>query len=222
MKSFVRSGESPTARQSAGQLAYNEIRRLILHGQLRPGTLLGEEDLARRIEVSRTPVREALRALLREGLVTEAPRRQVVVAHISERLIEEVRRLRSFADKLAVEAALAHGLNLAGIDQLRLILVRQRRALRAGDVYEFLDCDDEFHIQLAAATGLDLTADLIRQTAAFARLAAPVRELGIDEVAGAAEDHEALIERLEAAEVDRARKPTSVTQTTSKNEWGYP
>lgn len=211
MKSFVHRGEARTMTRSAGQLAYSEIRRLILHGQLAPGTLLAEEDLARRIEVSRTPVREALRDLLREGLVTEAPRRQVVVTRLSESRVAEVESLRAVVELLAVEGALEHGLDVAGIDQLRLILIRQRRALRAEDVHEFLDCDDEFHIHLAQAAGLDLTGGLIRQIAAIARLAAAEREPNLDELAHATEGHDALIDQLEAIEADRKRKTNSMT-----------
>lgn len=204
--------------RSAGQLAYSEIRRLILHGQLAPGTLLAEEDLARRIEVSRTPVREALRDLLREGLVTEAPRRQVVVIRLSESRVAEVESLRAVVERLAVDGALEHGLDVTGIDQLRLILIRQRRALRAEDVHEFLDCDDEFHIYLAQAAGLDLTGGLIRQIAAIARLAAAEREPNIEELARATDGHDALIEQLEAIAADRKRKTNSMTTdaTTTK------
>jgi len=225
MKSFVHSREVAASRQGAGQLAYTEIRRLILHGELPAGTLLGEEDLAGRIEVSRTPVREALRALLREGLVVEGPRRQVVVARMSESRSSEVESLREVAERFAVDAALEHGLEVAAIDQLRLILIRQRRAMRLGDIHEFLDCDDEFHIHLATAAGLELTADLIRQTTAFARLVLLERGVTIDEVAPATEDHEVLIDQLEAIEAKRTqeqKRTISAAQEPSVDKPGKP
>ncbi len=60
--------DSPEASKTQGQIAYESLRAILLSGEIKPGERLGERDLARRVNVSRTPLREALGRLERDGL----------------------------------------------------------------------------------------------------------------------------------------------------------
>ena len=84
-------------------VVFNTLRKAILTGQLKPGERLMEVHLADRLGVSRTPIREAIRKLELEGLVTMIPRRGAEVAQITEKSLRDVLEVR--LDVLSVELA---------------------------------------------------------------------------------------------------------------------
>lgn len=86
-------------------VVFNTLRESILKGEMRPGERLMEIHLADRLGVSRTPIREAIRKLELEGLVTMIPRRGAEVAQITEKGMRDVLEVRQALDALAVELA---------------------------------------------------------------------------------------------------------------------
>lgn len=86
-------------------VVFNTLRQAILTGELAPGERLMEVHLANMLGVSRTPIREAIRKLELEGLVTMVPRRGAEVAQITEKGIQEVLEVRRALDALCVELA---------------------------------------------------------------------------------------------------------------------
>lgn len=86
-------------------VVFNTLRQAILTGELKPGERLMEIHLANRLGVSRTPIREAIRKLELEGLVTMIPRRGAEVAQITEKSLKDVMEVRRALDALSVELA---------------------------------------------------------------------------------------------------------------------
>ncbi|MCI8543791.1 GntR family transcriptional regulator [Acetatifactor aquisgranensis] len=86
-------------------VVFNTLRQAILTGELKPGERLMELHLADRLGVSRTPVREAIRRLELEGLVTMIPRRGAEVAQITEKGMSDVLEVRRTLDALCAELA---------------------------------------------------------------------------------------------------------------------
>ncbi len=86
-------------------VVFNTLRQAILTGELKPGERLMEIHLAERLGVSRTPIREAIRKLELEGLVTMIPRRGAEVAQITEKSMNDVLEVRRAVDALCVELA---------------------------------------------------------------------------------------------------------------------
>lgn len=86
-------------------VVFNTLRKAILTGQLKPGERLMEVHLAKRLGVSRTPIREAIRKLELEGLVIMIPRRGAEVAQITEKSLNDVLEVRRALDVLSVELA---------------------------------------------------------------------------------------------------------------------
>lgn len=189
----------------AAARAYAELRRKILHGELPAGSALSEVESAEMLGVSRTPVREALRELLNEGLLEEGPRRQVLVAAASPGLNREVSLMRVALETLAVREA-ATSCDVSDLDQLRLIMIRTRRALAAGDVNAYLDSDDEFHLHLAHAAGLPLVEDVLRRLRGITRLAGLTTEWSTADLAASADQHDALIDALDGGDPDAAER----------------
>ena len=86
-------------------VVFNTLRKAILTGELKPGERLMEIHLANRLGVSRTPIREAIRKLELEGLVTMIPRRGAEVAQITEKSMKDVLEVRRALDALCAELA---------------------------------------------------------------------------------------------------------------------
>ncbi len=116
-----------TRRGRLTDVAYQHLRDVILRGTLPVGSVLAESDLAAELEISRTPVRQALGLLLQEGLVEVGPRRQLIVRGFTEVHRREILLLREALEGTAVRHA-AEVIEIEDVDLLRLLLIRQRRA----------------------------------------------------------------------------------------------
>jgi DNA-binding GntR family transcriptional regulator len=154
----------------AARRAYLELRRRILDGEIAQGEIVNEVAMAANLNVSRTPLREALRELLNEGLLDgDGPRRQVRVREMTPKLIDE-----AFASRTALEAMVAsEAAQIAtaeDIDTLRLIVARLGDAARAGDTRRFLEIDDEFHAAMSTVAGATVTEDFLRRLRALIRI----------------------------------------------------
>ena len=86
-------------------VVFQTLRQAILKGELEPGERLMEIQLANKLGVSRTPIREAIRKLELEGLVLMIPRKGAEVAEITEKSLRDVLEVRSSLEDLAVELA---------------------------------------------------------------------------------------------------------------------
>ncbi len=100
------SDPRPISQQSVVELVIEEVRRLILEGSLRPGANLSITDLARRLEVSHIPVREALRRLETEGLIELRRSRSAVVADLSVSDVEQIFHLRTMLETDLLQRAI--------------------------------------------------------------------------------------------------------------------
>ena len=86
-------------------LVFNTLRQAILKGELKPGERLMEIQLAEKLGVSRTPIREAIRKLELEGLVLMIPRRGAEVAKISHKNLQDTLEVRGALEELATDLA---------------------------------------------------------------------------------------------------------------------
>ena len=86
-------------------VVFNTLRQAILRGEMEPGERLMEIQLAQKLGVSRTPIREAIRKLELEGLVVMIPRKGAEVAHITEKDMKDVLEVRCTLEELAVSLA---------------------------------------------------------------------------------------------------------------------
>ena len=144
------SGRSDPIRvDSVADLAYERIRRHVLGGEVSPGARLGQVELAERFEISRTPVREALRRLAGEGLVDFHPNRGFRVADLG---LDAV--LRRMEVRSLVEPGIAR---LAAQRRTKVDLQRLEEAIAseegARDGISAHDASRDFHIALALASG---------------------------------------------------------------------
>lgn len=194
---------SGTPHTPAGARVYTELRRRILHGEAPAGSIINEVELAAALEVSRTPVREALRELLNEGLLDDGgPRRQAVVATVTPAIIREVLMMRTALETIAVREAATCSESIV-TDHLQLIEIRMSRAARDNDTRAFLDGDDEFHLHIAQAAGLNLVHDVLRRLRAATRLALLAAPPSQGDLQRTLAEHRVIIEALEERDPER-------------------
>lgn len=99
----------PHPTQSSGEAAYDALVSALRTGTFRPGDRLREEDVADRLGLSRTPVREALRRLESDGIVEHRPRIGAVIRALSHGEIVELYEMRMVLERTAAEMAAKHG-----------------------------------------------------------------------------------------------------------------
>jgi len=118
-----------------------EIRRLVLSGDLPPGTRLRQDELAKRFEVSTTPVREALTALAREGLVRYDAHRGVIVFSPSVADLRENYEIRGVLESFATQHAAA----MMSSDDLKRLDVLIAKMGNSKDIGDYQELNREFH-----------------------------------------------------------------------------
>jgi DNA-binding GntR family transcriptional regulator len=135
--SLDRSAIGSIGRRPLSERVCDALKAAIINGALPPDTKLTETEVARKMAVSPTPVREAFRRLAAEGFVAIAPWRGVRVQGFSEREIAETYQCREPLEGLAGRLAAAN-IDAAGIENLRALLAAERKA-RTGSAVEELN-----------------------------------------------------------------------------------
>jgi len=133
------------------EVVFNTLRKEILRGDLKPGERLMEIQLANRLGVSRTPVREAIRKLELEGLVLMIPRRGAEVAKITEKNLRDALEVRRTLEKLAVTLA-CQRISDEEIEQLKTSVNHVAIFLNKNDLMGMARADEEFHDVIYKAT----------------------------------------------------------------------
>ena len=132
-------------------VVFNTLRQEILMGKLKPGEKLREIQLADKMGVSRTPVREAIRMLELEGLVKMVPRRGAEVANITEKDLQDAFEVRNALEKLAIELA-CERMTGEQIQRLKENSKKFKEAADQNDAEKLAGIDEEFHDIIFEAT----------------------------------------------------------------------
>ena len=149
-------------RQTVASMTLDAIRDGILHGQYTEGDPLRQDALADELGVSRIPIREALRQLETEGLVTFNPHRGAIVSSLSLEEIEEVFDLRASIESDLLRRAIPH-LTTHQLDQADEVLDRYEVALRTGDVAKWGVLNWQFHASLYAPAARPVTMNIVQR-----------------------------------------------------------
>ena len=132
--------------------ALKEIRDAIRSGKLKPGERLIEMQLAEEMQISRFPIREALRYLEKEGLVETEPFKGTHVARFTEKDMEELYSLRSSLEELAVRI-LIENLDEKKIEKLETIIQSMQKASQTGNLDQMIFEDLRFHQTICELSG---------------------------------------------------------------------
>ncbi len=132
------------ARKSLKEEVLERVREYILKGYVSPGERIVIDELARRLGVSITPVREALNCLAAEGLLTFQPHKGFTVKKWTKNEIEDLLLLRISLEKLAVRLFIERGYE-ANLPLLRTTLEKMWQTLQKEDVERLAELNAEFH-----------------------------------------------------------------------------
>ena len=163
--------DSPTPQRSLlRDDVYRSIRDAIVRGQLAPGEQLRDQELGAWLQVSRTPVREALQRLAQAGLVVAEPGRMTRVAPEDPALILAARQIAAELHGLAIDLAFPT-LDEAALDEMEKANDRLSAALGAGDAEAAIAADDDFHEVALTRSGNPLIPDHLEVVTATLRRA---------------------------------------------------
>lgn len=131
------------------ELALDRLSREILSGRVEPGERLVEEQLTRRLGISRAPLREALRLLAQQGLVEHIPRRGARVATLSDADVRELYEIRDLIERHATAGLPAE----PDLTALRGAVEVMRKATETADRFAIADAHRRFHVEVVALSG---------------------------------------------------------------------
>jgi DNA-binding GntR family transcriptional regulator len=186
-----------------------ELRRRILDGLFRPGERITEERIVAELGHSRPPVREALRLLERDGLLTALPRRGVVVTSLTPTDVREIYTLRHALEELAIDLALPLD-DTARLDPVRRALAALERAATGGRRDELPLLNLRFHqamIHLAGNSRLERSYDsLAAQLQMCMAVNLRFRERLSGDPAESVERHAVLVRMLEGGDREATKQ----------------
>ena len=134
------------------EIVYEQLKMQILTGQITPGTRMMEVELAEEMGVSRTPVREAIRKLEKEGLVTIEPRRGAYASDISIKDMVDTLEVREDLESLAAFLA-AKRMTEEQVEELAKITDGYSTAIQLCNTEDMIHYDEMFHKCIVAGSG---------------------------------------------------------------------
>ncbi|MFJ8748766.1 GntR family transcriptional regulator [Streptomyces sp. NPDC102441] len=184
--------------------AHHELRRAIMHGELRAGDPLSQVALARKLGVSRGPLREALRILQREGFVQQESQHRARVTTFSDEDLDELYAMRIGLEALAIGIAVPR-MSEEHLERIDRLLVEMEETARTGDVEQWECPHAKFHRALVHPSGprMERELALLSDHATRYRLAF-VTWNPFEWQAGTSEQHRKIADAVKARDPDAA------------------
>lgn len=191
------------------EMVYEELKMQILTGAIIPGTRMMEVELADEMGVSRTPIREAIRKLEKEGLVTIEPRRGAYASMISTEDMVEILEVRQDLEGLAAFFA-AERMQPAQLEELKEISSNYNDAVTRGSMEDMIKYDTRFHRIIVDSCHNKILVQMIEQ---LQELVLRFRYIYYDNFKRAEnmpEEHEAILKAIERKDAIEARDAADV------------
>lgn len=199
MKSSFAAELEPVENQSLATQVLSELEQMILSEELEPGSRINEKAIAERLQISRSPVREALRRLEQAGLVEIRTNKGVFVRRLDRKRAGELCDIRCALYGLAGRLAAAHVSN-AQIHEMRTFLAEMEATLDPIQPEEFSRLNDAFHRKLIEASGSERLRDMleaIEKEVFLARhLSRQTRERPVTELSQSMIEHRAIVDAM--------------------------
>src|SRR3954469_23521703 len=187
----------------AGVVVYDRLREAIVSTELQPGQLISENEIAEKLGVSRTPVREALARLRDDQLVQIVPQLGTFVSPISVSGVDDAQFLREALECSAVRLA-AERADRGDVAQLGALIGRQEHARDAANADAFYVLDDELHSTLCELSGRPIAWTIVARANGHLNR---VRRLSLAEpryIAEMIEEHKAVVDAVGQGDPDAA------------------
>ncbi|MBP3758773.1 MAG: GntR family transcriptional regulator [Firmicutes bacterium] len=187
------------------EIVYEELKRQIMVGEIAPGTRMMEVELAEEMGVSRTPVREAIRKLEKEGLVTIEPRRGAYASDISAKDMVDILEVRQDLEGMAAGIA-AQKITDEGRIELENIARKYKESVDREDIEEIIKNDEAFHKYIVSLSG---NKTLIKMVSQVQELALRFRYIYYEDFSrfkNQPSEHQAIVDAIAGGDVAGARK----------------
>lgn len=191
------------------EMVYEELKMQILKGSIIPGTRMMEVDLAEEMGVSRTPIREAIRKLEKEGLVTIEPRRGAYASMISTEDMVEILEVRQDLEGLAAYFA-ADRMTKSQMEELKQVSNSYNEAVMQGNMEAMIKHDTRFHHIIVESCRNKILVQMIEQ---LQELVLRFRYIYYDNFRRAEnmpEEHEAIVAAIAEGNADKARAAADI------------
>jgi DNA-binding GntR family transcriptional regulator len=200
--------ESSEGSKTLSQVAYDTLRNMILSGEVRPGERLGERELARRIQVSRTPLREALSRLERDGLAVSKRGLGYFAPAFDPKVVQELYEFREILEVGACRLA-ARRISKSGIGELRGIIAQlaafaRKKKLSLDELRDEVHLGLRIHEVIARESGNELIASTLYQIYDRLRLLTWIDVLWFDTWSVTRREHRNLVVAVIAGKPDQA------------------
>ena len=205
-QSWIGADLPGTGRMAESERVHAAFRADILDARLRPGMPVSEQEGAARFAVSRTPVREAILRLAREGLVYVRPQKGTYVSLISLRCLEERLFVRQAVESRVLERVAMRADRAALAAALDAILTAQIAAAAAGDFRGVVDADSRFHYALVEASGLTGVWNVVAQARDMDQRIRSIAVPDPGRIAVSICEHQAIAEAVRTGVPERARE----------------
>ena len=191
-------------KNSIQEAVYDELKRAIMTLRYPPGTTMSTQEIATKLNVSRTPVRESFVRLQSEGLVETIPQRETLVSRIDLRRVEEERFIRESLEVAVVEPFLQKCTS-SDFQKLRSMIEEQRKCWQEKRYADFVDCDNNWHKYMFDIAGQTLAWETtMKVNGHYNRIR--VLTVQVDETsAGVLQQHGKILDLMENACLDEAR-----------------
>lgn len=197
-------------RVSLREQALAIVRQAITSGEIAPGEIYSASALAGRLGVSNSPVREAMLALVNEGIMEPVRNRGFRVLPVSAHDLDEIGEMRRMLEIPGV-VSLVHRAGDADIERLRPLADEIVDAAQAGEVARFLDADRRFHLELLGLTGNR------RLVQAVAQLRDQSRHFGVNTLAAQGFLNQTAPEHFEILDTILSRDPVAVQTVMARH-----
>ncbi len=191
------------------EMVYEELKMQILKGSIIPGTRMMEVELAEEMGVSRTPIREAIRKLEKEGLVTIEPRRGAYASMISTEDMVEILEVRQDLEGLAAYFA-ADRMTKSQMEELKQVSNSYNEAVMQGNMEAMIKHDTRFHHIIVESCRNKILVQMIEQ---LQELVLRFRYIYYDNFRRAEnmpEEHEAIVAAIAEGNADKARAAADI------------
>ena len=191
------------------EMVYEELKMQILKGTIVPGTRLMEVDLAEDMGVSRTPIREAIRKLEKEGLVTIEPRRGAYASQISTKDKVEILEVRQNMEGLAAAFA-ATRISPEQLTELKQTSENYNKAVANGNMEDMIKYDTRFHRIIVESCNNKVLVTMIEQ---LQELVLRFRYIYYDNFRRAENmpsEHKVILEAIEKGDIETARQAADI------------
>ena len=194
-------------QKSLGELVYLDLKHKIMTGKINTHTRLKELDLVEEMNVSRTPIRKAIRKLATDGLVVIEPRRGAYVSDISTKRMMDLFEVREDLEGLAAYLA-SQRITDEEKRVLSKIHLQYEEAVANRNKSEIVEFDEKFHNQIVSCSR---NKNLIRMVNQIQELSLRFRYLYYDDLNAfdrISEEHKGIMDAIISGDADKARQAT--------------